>query len=419
MAIIKKVNTIELEQKLTSIADTLRLKKYSSDQLNFPNDFIEKINDSYTQSDWIDKTKPSGIIQINRTGTIPPNTLAHRTGFTKLFAPNITYLDASSLRYCSGLQYLICPKLIACYTGVCTYCSALKVADFGGNPTSSQGFLRPEAFLYCSKLKTLILRGNTVWTLSNISNFNSTPFASGKAGGTLYVPRDLIESYKIATNWSTILNYTKSDESLQNQILPIEDSEYYTHYGDGTLLPNAYESSTGKLYLSEMEIDISKEQFRTIPQVLDTYGTMENLVELTLTGTAKCHTTGALLGIEGTFSTTKYPNLKKLYIQPTQIKSENGQTIKEYGGCGHYIFSETNLTDLVIGKVGGPYFSGGGYFRRDFNYKVGSEDGLTITVYVDPSNQYLSRAGFQNSTVAPNTTVICIDYTTGEEITVS
>ena len=51
------------------------------------------------------------------------------------------------------------------------------------------------------------------------------------------MPRAQIENYKNATNWSTILSYTKSDgETLQNQILPIEDSIYETQYADGTLI---------------------------------------------------------------------------------------------------------------------------------------------------------------------------------------
>ena len=169
-----------------------------------------------------------------------------------------------------------------------------------------------------------------------------------------------------------------------------------------------------------MEINVSKDHFYTVTQVLNTYGNMEDLEELTLTGTIKAHTTGALLGVEKTFSNTKFPKLKKLYIQPTVFKDEGGTTIKEYGGCGHYVFSETNLTELVIGRQGGPYFSGGGYFRRDLpcppgtdSYQVGSLDGLTITIY---TNQYSASARFMLSP-APNTTVICKDYLTGEILT--
>jgi len=82
-----------------------------------------------------------------------------------------------------------------------------------------------------SKLSTLILRQETkVAGLSNINSFGYTPFASDGSGGTLYVPSALISSYQSATNWSTILGYAN------NQILPIEGSQYENYYADGTAI---------------------------------------------------------------------------------------------------------------------------------------------------------------------------------------
>ena len=64
--------------------------------------------------------------------------------------------------------------------------------------------------------------------LVNINAFTNTPFASGKAGGTLYVPSALVSEYQAATNWSTILGYST------NSIAAIEGSEYENAYADGT-----------------------------------------------------------------------------------------------------------------------------------------------------------------------------------------
>jgi hypothetical protein len=55
--------------------------------------------------------------------------------------------------------------------------------------------------------------------------FNDTHFASGKAGGTLLVPRSLTESYPTATNWSVIIAW-----NANNRVLALED---YTV--DGTI----------------------------------------------------------------------------------------------------------------------------------------------------------------------------------------
>lgn len=56
----------------------------------------------------------------------------------------------------------------------------------------------------CTVLDTIILRSATMCTLANVSALAGTPFASGNAGGTVYVPSTLIATYQTATNWSTL-----------------------------------------------------------------------------------------------------------------------------------------------------------------------------------------------------------------------
>ena len=80
-------------------------------------------------------------------------------------------------------------------------------------------------FQYCALLNKIILRSNTLVPMSNTNIFNSTPFASGNPGGTIYVPRALVSEYQNATNWSTFSNITWT---------AIEDSIYANQYADGT-----------------------------------------------------------------------------------------------------------------------------------------------------------------------------------------
>ena len=77
----------------------------------------------------------------------------------------------------------------------------------------------------CSQLTYVILRAETVCTLNNTNAFKNTPFASGKAGGTLLVPRALVTKYPNATNWSSIFS-----GNTNNRVLALED---YTV--DGTI----------------------------------------------------------------------------------------------------------------------------------------------------------------------------------------
>ena len=84
-------------------------------------------------------------------------------------------------------------------------CSNLTTVDF---PAVTS--ITSSAFRTCSSLKSLLLRGNKVCTLSK-NVFVSTPISSGT--GYIYVPSSLIEQYKAKTNWST---YAAQFRALEN-----------------------------------------------------------------------------------------------------------------------------------------------------------------------------------------------------------
>lgn len=93
--------------------------------------------------------------------------------------PNVTSIEGSAFRLCAILPNIDLPL----------------VTSIGSN-----------AFQECRKLQSIILRSQTVCTLgSNV--FLSTLIASGT--GYIYVPADLVESYKTATNWVTYANQIK------------------------------------------------------------------------------------------------------------------------------------------------------------------------------------------------------------------
>ena len=116
--------------------------------------------------------------------------------------PSVTYVEAHSARDCTNL----------------------KAIDFSKTVRIAGG----EAFMNDTSLDTLVLRSDTFCQLDTTNNFTNTPFASGGAGGTLYVPSALISTYQSANNWSTILGYA------DNQIKAIEGSIYEHAYADGT-----------------------------------------------------------------------------------------------------------------------------------------------------------------------------------------
>lgn len=126
--------------------------------------------------------------------------------------------------YCTGLIKAILPKITNVPSLGFRDCTSLKMLDFS-NLTSIGGDYNDKAFVGCTALDTIILRGNTICeigdtTFDGYSEDENTPFAVGGTGGTVYVPEALIESYKTAENWSTLYNAGTCN------FVAIEGSEY-------------------------------------------------------------------------------------------------------------------------------------------------------------------------------------------------
>ena len=144
---------------------------------------------------------------------------------TSLFIPKATIV-ANGLRQCTGVQYLVFNNFyLGTGSAYCNACTSLKVADMRAKADSRW----ENAFKSCENFDTLIIRKNNgVYTLNFLNAFDGTPFANGGTGGTIYVPNALIESYKTATNWSTLYGYGTVTFAA------IEGSQYEHYYADGT-----------------------------------------------------------------------------------------------------------------------------------------------------------------------------------------
>lgn len=235
----------------------------------------------YSIDDFFSKSIPSGDIVINAT-TFRGSAFANRTGITSVTIVNdLTFMSNQWRPFtgCTGITSISAPKLTRANNKLFLGCTNLQTVDlpklatisgdqfiesskvvylvfpsFSGDISSNalryNTLLRAidvaactsiygTAFSGCSVFDTFIIRGDSVPTLSNISAFNNTPFASGKSGGTIYIPKVLYDElgtgstldYKSATNWSTILGYDT------NSVMAIEGSQYETQYADGTPIP--------------------------------------------------------------------------------------------------------------------------------------------------------------------------------------
>lgn len=228
-------NYLATDTDLTSVANAIRAKGGTSAQLAFPAGFVQAIGDIPSGSGGVSLAEYFNNNPYLSSITDSTITVVRARGcrdfgqLTTINFPNCTSIGDLAF-YATGLTTVSLPKLSSMGSQCFGNISALSALDLPDTLLS----IPATAFANSSNLATIILRASSVVTLANISAFNNTPFASGKAGGTLYVPQSLVTEYTLASNWSTILGYTnnqiKSIESTHTDPnAPIDLTLYYAY----------------------------------------------------------------------------------------------------------------------------------------------------------------------------------------------
>lgn len=123
---------------------------------------------------------------------------------TNLSLPNCTTIGGNyAFYYMENAEEILLPNVTGgVFVATFNFCSKAEIIDL----RSLGGVLFDNnCFRYCSNLETLILGGTTINTLANTNVFGGTP-----ATMSIYVPHDLVDAYKSATNWTTYADRIKS-----------------------------------------------------------------------------------------------------------------------------------------------------------------------------------------------------------------
>ena len=197
----------------------------------------------------------TGAIDMPEVTSIGGNAF-DTTGITSVNFPKLTSIGSGAFSSCGSLQSVNIPLVTTLASGntenVFLACSALTTLDLP-SVTTIGGY----AFRGCSKLSAVILRSETVCTLKVSYSFMETPIASGT--GYIYVPAALVDSYKVATNWSAFADQIRAIEDYPEVCDPyswgavashIEVGDYATFYSIGDTVP----LDMGDLGVAQMQI---------------------------------------------------------------------------------------------------------------------------------------------------------------------
>ena len=148
----------------------------------------------------------SGLTSLNlpALATVGHNVLMDCTSLVSIELPALTRCGNALVQGCSALKRLVLPKLGYVSWAMCQKVASLEVFD-----TTAWSF-SSSAFMGCSSLVAVIIRRNGMAGLGGVGEFADTPIANGT--GYIYVPRALVDKYKVATNWSVYADQIRAIE---------------------------------------------------------------------------------------------------------------------------------------------------------------------------------------------------------------
>lgn len=182
--------------------DSLTLKLKGQPYEYYNEDITILLASSFHNDNYITTIDLPNVEEIN------VNSVYLCSNLKKVNFPNLCrrYGD-NNISNCDSIEELVFPKMLE--TLDTRSCKTLKKIDY---PIVTS--ILDRSFLVCSSLTIVILRNETMVTLNNINAFlncdhfygtvNNQYNPDGLQDGYVYVPRALIEDYKVATNWSSL-----------------------------------------------------------------------------------------------------------------------------------------------------------------------------------------------------------------------
>ena len=202
-AMIERTITSYSNPTLTKLEDYIFYQCSQLKSINCPN--LKSIGEySLAETNLIEADFPL-LEEIGESGLAGHSSLG--SSLTAVNLPLLQKIDSYVFRYNNQITSITLPSLkqTASTPRVFEECSNLTRLDLG--PIEQ---IYTNWFTDDTNLTVLILRGSTMASLSKVNAFTNTPIQAGT--GYIYVPKDLIDSYKTATNWTTFASQFRAIE---------------------------------------------------------------------------------------------------------------------------------------------------------------------------------------------------------------
>ena len=259
MAYDKVVDSAALDAAMTYTANRIRNKTGGTDQIAWDSakgfgDAVDAITGGgadHSVEDAIIARSISGAYSNDRITTVGECAFLACMALTAIDLPNVTQVKRNAFESCNHLQTINLPNVTDLGSGAFTTSgiqqadfplvttignacfnlaenltsanlplvtalpvdafrnSSIRTADFGAVTNINR-----TAFTDCTSLETLIIRTPSVCVISDISvALRGSKIAAGT--GYIYVPDNLVDSYKAATNWVALAEQIKPISALE------------------------------------------------------------------------------------------------------------------------------------------------------------------------------------------------------------
>ena len=197
----------ELDSILTEEEYNIEMQRFIDiiEGTSFINDRITTVKDNLFRY-----CEELTTVNLPECATIEGHAFENCTSLTTIDLPKCTSIGNNAFEGCTGLTTVNLPECTSIGEYAFEYCYSLITIDLP-KCTSIGG----HAFSSCTNLTTVIFGADRVVTLMSSNAFNNSAITRT---GYIYVPDDLVDSYKTATNWSTYANQIKPISELPSNL---------------------------------------------------------------------------------------------------------------------------------------------------------------------------------------------------------